>query len=353
MKLLIQPRDGFVPVLKAIKKARRRIGLVLFRLDRPELSRALIEAVERGVIVYVLVAFTNRGGAKKLRKLETELLSKGVLVSRTDDNLLRYHGKMMLVDAKELYLFAFNFTAADLRSRSFGVVTSNPKLVREATRLITTDIKRQPFKSRNRHLVVSPVNAREVLSSFLRQARKELLIYDPKLSDPEFIKLLQERENAGVRIRILGKVKSKQLRSRGFHSMRLHTRTIIRDRSDVFVGSQSLRAEELDQRREIGIIVHDGKIIDELVETFEQDWKVNKKYQSKRDRPRARKVAKAVARHISRGLTRPVIKKVVRTVTDGQPKKQAPDKKRLEAAVKKALDSTLKHAAKEALEEVA
>ena len=54
--------------------------------------------------------------------------------------------------------------------------------------------------------------------------------------------------------------------------MRLHTRTIIRDRHQAFVGSQSLRKLELDSRREVGLIVRDPGVIRRLVATFELDW---------------------------------------------------------------------------------
>jgi len=53
---------------------------------------------------------------------------------------------------------------------------------------------------------------------------------------------------------------------------RLHTRTIIRDRRQAFVGSQSLRTAELDSRRELGLIVQDAKAVKKLIETFESDW---------------------------------------------------------------------------------
>jgi hypothetical protein len=54
--------------------------------------------------------------------------------------------------------------------------------------------------------------------------------------------------------------------------IRLHTRTIIRDRRTAFVGSQSLRTAELNSRRELGLIIQDAKIVKKLVETFEADW---------------------------------------------------------------------------------
>jgi hypothetical protein len=55
---------------------------------------------------------------------------------------------------------------------------------------------------------------------------------------------------------------------------RLHTRTIIRDRRQAFVGSQSLRAAELNVRRELGLILHDAKTVKKLIETFDADWVV-------------------------------------------------------------------------------
>jgi hypothetical protein len=54
--------------------------------------------------------------------------------------------------------------------------------------------------------------------------------------------------------------------------MRFHTRTILRDRREAFLGSQSLRAPELDRRRELGMFVRDRDIVHSLVKVFESDW---------------------------------------------------------------------------------
>ena len=97
----------------------------------------------------------------------------------------------------------------------------------------------------------------------LSRARKSsLLIYDPEVADPAIIRLLQERSKAGVEIRILGRVsrKSAKLEVKKLF-MRLHTRMIVRDGEDAFLGSQSLRTAELDARREVGLIFHEPKII--------------------------------------------------------------------------------------------
>ena len=53
----------------------------------------------------------------------------------------------------------------------------------------------------------------------------------------------------------------------------MHTRTIVRDGAQAFIGSQSLRGNELDARREVGLIVREAKIVNKLKATFESDWK--------------------------------------------------------------------------------
>ena len=98
MKLIIQPDDGVTPLVQAVKNAKKTIDIVIFRFDRLELEKALEAAVARGVVVRALIAHTNRGGEKMLRKLELRLLDAGVTVARTADDLPRYHGKMMIVD---------------------------------------------------------------------------------------------------------------------------------------------------------------------------------------------------------------------------------------------------------------
>ena len=184
LKLLIQPGDGVERLLKGIKKAKKSIEIVIFRFDRDEITRELVDAVEPGVFVHALIAFTNRGGEENLRKLEMRLLERGITVARTAGDLVRYHGKMMVVDRKELYVLAFNLTHLDIdHSRSFGIITRNTKLVKEAGRLFDADTKRQEFTPEHAKFVVSPANSRSVLSAYIKSAKKELLIYDPKVSD--------------------------------------------------------------------------------------------------------------------------------------------------------------------------
>jgi cardiolipin synthase len=274
VKLIIEPADGVRPLLTVIKSAKKSVEIAIFRFDRKDIESALKAAATRGVKVTALIAFANRGGEHGLRQLELRCLDAGIIVARTSDDLVRYHGKYILIDRRVLCMLSFNFTHLDItRSRGFGIVTTDARWVSEAARLFRADCTRTTYAPKTETFVVSPASSRKVLGTFLKQAKTQLLIYDPKISDKEMLRILQERAKAGVEIRIIGSVAGRaQFDVQRLAGTRLHTRTIIRDRRQAFVGSQSLRIAELDSRRELGLIVQDAKAVKTLIETFESDW---------------------------------------------------------------------------------
>jgi phosphatidylserine/phosphatidylglycerophosphate/cardiolipin synthase-like enzyme len=359
VKLIVQPGEGTAPLIKAIKGAKKSIEIVIFRFDQADLEKALIDAVERGVFVHALIAFTNRGGEKNLRKLEMRFLEKGITVARTADDLVRYHGKMMLVDREELWVLAYNCTHVDTdRSRSFGICTRNAGLVQEAIRLFEADTQRQTYKGQSQKFIVSPNNARQRLTAFLKGAKRELLIYDVKISDASMVRILEERARSGVNVQIIGHIsRNSRLASRRLKRMRLHARVIIRDRKHVFIGSQSLRKIELDQRREIGVIVGGAKIVNAVAAVFLDDWKdsVPESTPERKHEPAAVSNGnpKALAKIVTRKVPiAPVVKKVAEVLhkaADVEVEREEV-KETVEQAVKTALKKAVKKAAMEVVE---
>ena len=277
MKLLTQPDAGAGPILSAVRRAKSCIDIVIFRFDLKELEKELAAAVERGVSVRALIAHTNTGGDSTLRKLEQRLLKAGVTVCRTDDDLVRYHGKLLVIDRRRVYILGFNYTDEDIRSRSLGVQVRTRKIVKEVLRLIDSDANRTDFAPRVRDLIVSPENARRRLEQFLRSARTSLDIYDPQASDDQMLELLQRKAKSGVRIRFIGELEKKWHKAgfkvRAYPGKRLHIRAIVRDGRRAFLGSQSLRKLELDERREVGIIIRESAIVRSIEKTFKKDWR--------------------------------------------------------------------------------
>lgn len=369
MKLLVQPGDGVAPLVEAINGAKSRVEIVIFRFDRGEIEKALANAAARGVFVHALIAYTNRGGERNLRKLEMRLLAAGITVARTADDLIRYHDKFLIIDRRELFLLSFNFTYLDIdHSRCFGIVTTNPKLVAEAVKLFEADTKRQPYVAGLPAFIVSPVNARKQLTAFLKGAKKELLIYDPEISDPAILRVLDSRAQAGVNIKVVGRVSraSSRLDVRKLSIMRLHTRTIVRDGSQAFIGSQSLREMELGSRREVGIIFRDKKIVGTLARIFHEDWdaieraaqqpvQVEARNAPQDEAAQVARVAKKVAKAITKDLppVAPVLRVVVRELVgeNGQLDLDAVVQEDVEEAVKEAVKDAVRDAVENVVEQ--
>jgi cardiolipin synthase A/B len=359
VKLIIEPNDGVAPIVTAIKNAKKSVDIVIFRFGYGSIEAALKAAVVKGVKVTALIANTNRGGVKNLRELEMRFLAAGIVVARTDDDLIRYHDKFIIIDRRILYMLSFNLTRLDIdRSRGFGIVMKNANLVQEAVKLFEADCTRCVYTPKLDTFVVSPGNARKVLGTFLKRAKKQLLIFDPKISDKEMITILRGRAKAGIDIRIIGRMAGQfELAVKKPTSMRLHTRTIIRDQRQAFVGSQSLRLEELDSRRELGLIVRDPKTIKKLIDTFESDWAANEgtkeRKVEKEETPAVPNKDTAKATQILAQEMRPIsvtLKKAVKkAVADAG--EEAFEQTMLKKAVKKMVKKAVKDAVKEAAQE--
>jgi len=343
--------------MSAIENARSSIEMLIFRFDQREIEHALAAAVTRGVAVRALIAHLNGSGEDGLRRLEMRLLAAGVSVTRTADEFTRYHAKFIVVDRQELWLLAFNLTHNDVdRSRSFGIVTRERDFVEETLRLFEADSKRHHYEPELPTLVVSPANARQQLGRFIKAARSELLIYDPKISDRQMLRLLDERATAGVDIRVIGEATQRPgLNIRTLAPIRLHTRTMVRDREWAFIGSQSLREVELDRRREVGLIFQDAAIVERLVTTFLADWDLSLApgdADDVRRKPPAAKVAKKVAKVLAKDLppVTPVLEDTLRELA-GHANGLAIEAEDVEETVRDAVKEAVKEAVRGVVEE--
>jgi cardiolipin synthase A/B len=295
-----------------------------------------------------------------LRQLEMRFLQAGIIVARSADDLVRYHDKLIVIDRRILYILSFNFTHLDMdHSRGFGIITKNAILVQEAVKLFEADCTRRHYSAGLDTFVVSPANSRKVLRRFLERAKSQLLIYDPQISDKEMIGILQQRTKAGVEIRVIGKISGRaSVRARKMAQMRLHTRTIIRDGRQAFIGSQSLRPAELDSRREVGLIVRESKIVKKLLARFESDWSAtdaaNEQEMPKDEEPSAasEEIAEKAVAVLAQEL-RPLagtVKKAVNKVV-AQAGDEVLHDKMVKSTVKKAIKKVVKKAVREAVQD--
>ena len=93
------------------------------------------------------------------------------------------------------------------------------------------------------------------------------------------------------------------IEARQLAAMRLHVRAIVRDGTRAFVGSQSLRKDELENRREVGLIINNPTVARKIMQVFEADWEhaapkdeeKDKGKQKEKDKPKDKMKEAAVA----------------------------------------------------------
>ena len=70
-------------------------------------------------------------------------------------------------------MLGFNYTKQDIeKSRSLGLVTRNPKIVRDIMKVIDADHNRTDLAIVSTRVIVSPENARERLAAFITARRR-------------------------------------------------------------------------------------------------------------------------------------------------------------------------------------
>jgi phosphatidylserine/phosphatidylglycerophosphate/cardiolipin synthase-like enzyme len=137
--------------------------------------------------------------------------------------------------------------------------------------------------------------------------------------------------------------------------LRVHTRTILRDAECAFIGSQSLRQLELDERREVGLIFSDRRVVNRLIRIFEDDWASSDGHEGQirkeSDPASASKAAKKIAKAIADDLppVSPVLKQAVEEVVGNEAKVEL-NPGEIEETVKKAVRDAVREVVEDAVE---
>jgi polyphosphate kinase len=300
--LLHHPYHSFTPVIEFIKQAARdpevlAIKQTLYRVgpDSP-IIRALIEAVERGKQVAVLVELKARFDEENNIFWARELEKAGAHVVYGLVGL-KTHAKMTLVVRKEfdgvkryvhLATGNYNTTTAKLYT-DLGLFTCDNDIcadVSDVFNYLTGYSKQKEY----RKLFVSPVNMREkMLEKIFREIENVIAGKEGKiiwklnsLVDPQTISALYEASNAGVKIDLIIRGicclvpdvdgLSKNIKVRSIVGRFLeHSRVFYfyNDGSEeMYLGSADMMQRNLDGRVETLFPVEDEKIRNEVMRSL-------------------------------------------------------------------------------------
>jgi phosphatidylserine/phosphatidylglycerophosphate/cardiolipin synthase-like enzyme len=260
--IVTAPGERREVVVTAMRQARERLVLSLYRCNDQAIFDELTQARERGVQVDVLVTSRSGGGRKRLRKLWRELEETGVSLHPHTDPVVKYHAKYLVADDGPALIASLNFTRKCFaKTIDAIVVTYDPDVVSSLRSLLTADCGHEPMPERlSPRLIVGPESARRQFTSIIAQASSSVRLIDRKASDPALMTLLQTRAAEGVRVELYDTKRLCGLRS--------HGKIMLVDDRLAVIGGLSLNPMSLDFRREVAVTVTDPAAVAEVAGLF-------------------------------------------------------------------------------------
>jgi phosphatidylserine/phosphatidylglycerophosphate/cardiolipin synthase-like enzyme len=264
-KLICEPADRRPAILDLIREARRELVLSVFRCDDFKILDALADAVQRNVRVRALLTPRAKNWDKRLQDLGVFLDSMGAEVQTYAGAHTKYHAKYIVADDGPALIASLNFTRKCFeKTCDFLLHTGDPAVASGLRALFEMDCRdadSPPPANLPETLFVGPDTARAQFREFLGAARSTIRIIDHRVSDPEFVALLRDRQAAGVSVQVLGQGAVAGLQS--------HGKMMLVDGRAAVIGSISLSPPALNLRREVAAIVRDPENVAALQRFFE------------------------------------------------------------------------------------
>jgi phosphatidylserine/phosphatidylglycerophosphate/cardiolipin synthase-like enzyme len=256
------PTERRDAVVNAIRQARERLALSLYRCNDKTIFDELTQARQRGVQVDVLVTSRSSGGRKRLRRLWRALEETGVSLHAHADPVVKYHAKYLIADDGPALVASLNFTRKCFaKTIDAIVVTHDPDVVSGLRELLAADCGHAAMPDRlSRRLIIGPERARRQFTQIIEQASSSIRLIDRKASDAALMTLMHERRAAGVRVELYDGKRLCGLRS--------HGKIMLVDDRLAVIGGLSLNPMSLDFRREVAVTVTEASAVAEVAKVF-------------------------------------------------------------------------------------
>lgn len=265
-RLILDPKERRPAVVDLIRSAEHRVCLTIFRCTDFKVLDALADALRRKVRVQLLVTRHAKNWKKRLGDLRRFLEGMGAEVHRYEGIVRKYHAKYLLADDTTALVTSMNLTRKCLQMTcDFQFITRRPEIVSGLRSVFDADwnthetTEHEPLDG---HLIVGPENSRARLAELIASANDSIRIIDHKLSDPAILSLLETKQQAGVRVAVLG--------AADLGGLVPHGKMVQVDGTRAAIGSISLSARSLDTRREVAVVVDDPACARKLSDFFDR-----------------------------------------------------------------------------------
>ncbi|MBA2682731.1 MAG: hypothetical protein H0U76_30610 [Ktedonobacteraceae bacterium] len=291
LQLFVEPAAGEQVILDAIHNAHQSVWLEMYLLTDNNSIQALEDAAGRNVNVRVMLEQNPFGGGSPQATLDA-LKAAGASTEFTNPSFKITHEKGMIIDGNTAFIMTSNFTYSALngKNREYGIIDTVPQDVKEVTDIFNADWDRSTVQLSDDNLVVSPVNARNDLTTLISSAQKSLIVEAEELYDTNIAQAIAADAQRGVQVQVILPTPQKQpdyndsgittIKAAGAQvkedpQLIMHAKMVVVDGKQAFVGSENFSSASLDSNRELGLLFSDPQSISTLQQTFDQDWTVS------------------------------------------------------------------------------
>lgn len=261
---------------------------------------ALLAAKARGVDVRIILDEKNLK-SKSAQKIVTELTSHGIVVTPSSPEFSITHAKAMIIDDRRAVVMSLNLTTIYDKTRDYGVVTEDPEVVAEFSRVFDADIENAAAHTKKTPplscttLLWSPVSAEPKLVALVDSARRSIVASSENLGDAAIEAALARAVSRHVSVRLLSPMCDmnpnplfnvpivKRMDSEGIDARLMpgpsshdrpyiHAKMMIVDGARAYVGSINFSENSTHAARELGIVVDDPHAIAAFSQAFDADW---------------------------------------------------------------------------------
>ena len=302
LQLISTPADGHTPFVDAIKNAKTSVRLVMFHLQDPNVTQALIDAHNANVNVQVIVDRASLSD-QSLEAVYQNLLDSGVDIMKSSTGFSITHEKAMVVDDQKALITAMNMSLPTQynNERDFGVITQDASVIAEWNSVFSADVENSKQGTANTpelsvpSLLWSPISSGSKLTSLIDSAGTSIITTVENINYTNIIEALRNAAKRGVNVRLitpqcvagsnpeLDYPALKELSSNNV-SVRImpnphtpttpymHSKMILVDNTVAYVGSINFTVSSITKAREAGIIFINQTATNTISSMFETDW---------------------------------------------------------------------------------
>lgn len=269
-------------IIVSLQSAQKRIWLEIYMLTDSDIVSELIAAHERWVDVRIILEGNVYGLPYANTKVLNRFKAAWIPVVYADGYQFTFtHAKFWVIDER-YYISTGNLTKSFFETnRDFVFSAGDANILWFLEELFSQDFDYKTLDKSHvpSDIVLSPVDARDKIESILQGAQSEILVYNQTLTDESILNILSQKQSEWVYIRICTADNQSNREYSGWSlpwammkKPYLHGKIILVDNEVMFIWSQNLTYNAIENNRELWILLEkDTNIFPTIIDAFERD----------------------------------------------------------------------------------